>query len=206
MRKTSPYSQVFKLARVGTIAGVLLLSACATTMNSNDKQGGKGSFRVEQDGRPATGSRVSWVAGNWQELSEAINAANTANLAIEVNQVHDGSLRVLLPAADVFVGNSLKINRKSQAFLNKIVDEMNARQELRVRIVGHTDSSGNDLQNQILSLNRSNSIANFFINKGLRSSRIELEGRGAIDPLVSNDSPQNRMINRRIELYLYRLK
>ena len=205
MHNTSPYSHVFQLSKVGVIISTLLLSACSATMDSSSQEG-KGSFRVEPDGRPATGSAVTWVAGNWQELTKAINAANTKNLAIEVNQVHDGSLRVLIPAADVFVGNTVRINRKSHAFLNRIVEVMNARQELRVRIVGHTDSSGDDLQNQILSLNRSSSVANYMIKKGLRSSRIELEGRCSIDPLVSNDSRENRLINRRIELYLYRLK
>ncbi len=205
MHNTSPYSHVFQLSKVGVIISTLLLSACSATMDSSSQEG-KGSFRVEPDGRPATGSPVTWVAGNWQELTKAINAANTTNLAIEVNQVHDGSLRVLIPATDVFVGNTVRINRKSHALLNRIVEVINARQELRVRIVGHTDSSGDDLQNQILSLNRSSSVANYMIKKGLRSSRIELEGRGSVDPLVSNDSRENRLINRRIELYLYRLK
>lgn len=205
MHNTSPYSHVFQLSKLGVIISTLLLSACSATMDSSSQEG-KGSFRVEPDGRPATGSPVTWVAGNWQELTKAINAANTTNLAIEVNQVHDGSLRVLIPATDVFVGNTVRINRKSHALLNRIVEVINARQELRVRIVGHTDSSGDDLQNQILSLNRSSSVANYMIKKGLRSSRIELEGRGSVDPLVSNDSRENRLINRRIELYLYRLK
>lgn len=205
MHNTSPYSHVFQLSKVGVIISTLLLSACSATMDSSSQEG-KGSFRVEPDGRLATGSPVTWVAGNWQELTKAINAANTTNLAIEVNQVHDGSLRVLIPATDVFVGNTVRINRKSHALLNRIVEVINARQELRVRIVGHTDSSGDDLQNQILSLNRSSSVANYMIKKGLRSSRIELEGRGSVDPLVSNDSRENRLINRRIELYLYRLK
>lgn len=205
MRNIIPYPAISKLCRFGAISSLVLLSACVTTLSS-DSQGGKGSFRVDQDGQPTTSSRFAWVADNWQEFSEAINETNTGHLAIEVNQVHDGSLRVLIPATEVFVGNTLRINRKSHVILNKIVEEMNDRQELRVRIVGHTDSSGNDLQNQILSLNRSNSVANYLINKGLRSSRIELEGRGAIDPLVSNDSRQNRLINRRIELYIYRLK
>lgn len=206
MRNIISYPAISKLSRLGALSCLVLLSACVTTTVENTDQGGKGSFRVDQDGQPATSSRFAWVADNWQELTEAINQANTRKLPIEVNQVHDGSLRVLIPASEVFVGNTLRINRKSHGILDKLVDEMNARQELRVRIVGHTDSSGDDLQNQILSLNRSNSVANYLINKGLRSSRIELEGRGSIDPLASNDSRENRLINRRIELYLYRLK
>ncbi|MDO5666398.1 MAG: OmpA family protein [Alcaligenaceae bacterium] len=205
MRNTLSYPAISKLSRLGAISCALLLTACSSTLTSSE-QGGKGSFRVDQDGQPATSSRFAWVADNWHELSEAINKSNTRNLPIEVNQVHDGSLRLLIPASEVFVGNTLRINRKSHVILDKVVEEMNSRQELRVRIVGHTDNSGDDLQNQILSLNRSNSVANYLIKKGLRSSRIELEGRGAIDPLASNDSRENRLINRCIELYLYRLK
>ena len=204
MHKIISYPSITKLTRFGAISCLIMLSAC-TTLNDTS-QGGKGSFRVNEDGKPASNSRFAWVSNNWKELSESIHATNTNELAIEVNQVHDGSLRILIPADEVFVGNTLRVNRKSHPLLNKIVEEMNSRQELRVRIVGHTDSSGDDLQNQLLSLNRSNSVARYLISNGLRSSRIELEGRGSIDPLVSNDSIKNRIINRRIELYLYHLK
>ncbi len=193
-----------KLSRLSAISCLILLSACSTLNNAN--QGGKGSLRVNEDGQPASSSRFTWVTNNWPELSESIKASNTNELSLEINQVHDGSLRILIPADEVFVGNTLRVNRKSHKILDKIVEEMNLRQELRVRIVGHTDSSGDDLQNQILSLNRSNSVAKYLISNGLRSSRIELEGRGSIDPLVSNNSTKNRLINRRIELYLYHLR
>lgn len=182
-----------------------MLGACTTTLNGAN-QDGTGSFRVNEDGKPASNKRFAWVTNNWQELSNSLKSTATNDLAIEVNQVHDGSLRILIPADEIFVGNTLRINRKSHSILNKIAEEMNSRQELRVRIVGHTDSSGDDLYNQILSLNRSNSVAKYLISNGLRSSRIELEGRGSIDPLVSNDSRKNRIINRRIELYLYHLR
>lgn len=204
MYKIISYPPISKFSRLSALCCLILLSACSTLNSAN--QGGKGSLRVTEDGQPASSNRFAWVTNNWQELSEAINATNTNKLSIEVNQVHDGSLRILIPADEVFVGNTLRVNRKSHTILNKIVEEMNSRQELRVRIVGHTDSSGDDLFNQILSLNRSNSVAKYLISNGLRSSRIELEGRGSIDPLVSNDSTVNRLINRRIELYLYHLR
>ena len=181
-----------------------MLGACTTLDGAS--QDGKGSFRVNEDGRPTSSKRFAWATNNWQELSDSLKSSDVSGLAIEINQVHDGSLRILIPADEIFVGNTLRINRKSHSILNKITEEMNSRQELRVRIVGHTDSSGDDLYNQILSLNRSNSVARHLISNGLRSSRIELEGRGSIDPLVSNDSRENRIINRRIELYLYHLR
>ncbi|NLJ51652.1 MAG: OmpA family protein [Alcaligenaceae bacterium] len=204
MRNIISYPIALKVSRLSAISSIILLSACTTLGGTN--QEGKGSLRVDQDGQPTTDKRIAWVTDNWQELNNAIKSANTTALPIEVNQVHDGSLRLLIPASEIFSGNSLRINRKSHIILDKLVEEMNMRQELRVRIVGHTDSSGDDIQNQILSLNRSNSVARYLIAQGLRSSRIELEGRGSIDPLVSNDSRQNRLINRRIELYLYRLR
>lgn len=205
MHKITSYSSIKLLTRCSLIACSLALAACNITAPTQN-QSGQGSFRVESDGKPATSSRFGWVSGNWQELSSVILSKNTTKIPVEVNQVHDGSLRVLIPATDVFVGNSLRINRKSHPILRGIVQEMNARQELRMRIVGHTDSSGNDIQNQLLSLNRSNSVARYLIENGLRSSRIELEGRGSIDPLVSNDTHSNRVTNRRIEIYLYHLR
>lgn len=204
MPKITSYSTISTLSRFSVVSCAILLTACTTLGDA--KQDGKGSFIVNVDGEPATSKRFTWATNNWRDLTNSINKANTNNLSIEVNQVHDGSLRILIPADNVFIGNSLRINRKSHNLLKKIIDEMRARQELRVRIVGHTDSSGDDKYNQVLSLDRSNSVAKYLINHGLRSSRIELEGRGSIDPLVANDSKQNRIINRRIELYIYHLR
>lgn len=183
-----------------------VLSACAPLQDTaNGPSFGSGSLAVKQDGQPAnTPSNLATV--NWNALSETILTPVAKKQGVEVNRVHDGSLRVLLPAKSLFTARSNSITRQMSPILKTIAEEMKIRQMLRIKIVGHTDSTGGEKTNQNTSLNRAYVVAQRLINNGVRSSRIDIEGRGSIDPLVANDTPQRRAVNRRVELYLYQLK
>ena len=183
-----------------------ILSACAPMQNTaNGPSFGSGSLAVKQDGQPAnTPSNLATV--NWNALAETILTPAAKKQGVEVNRVHDGSLRVLLPAKSLFTTRGNSITRQMSPVLKTIAEEMKIRQMLRIKIVGHTDSTGVGKANQNLSLNRAYIVAQRLINNGVRSSRIDIEGRGSIDPLVANDTPQRRAVNRRVELYLYQLK
>lgn len=69
----------------------------------------------------------------------------------------------------------------------------------KIRIGGHTDSRGNDAYNQALSKRRANSVYEYFVNNGISPSRLEAVGYGETDPVVPNDTDENRAKNRRVE-------
>lgn len=189
----------------GLIALSALLSACAPLQSGSGPSFGSGSLAVKQDGQPAnTISNLATV--NWNAMSEAILTPAAIKLGVEVNRVHDGSLRVLLPAKTLYGARGTKVTRQMSPVLKTIAEEMKIRQMLRVKVVGHTDSVGGEKNNQNISLNRAYTVAQRLISDGVRSSRIDIEGRGSIDPLVANDTAQRRAVNRRVELYLYQLK
>ena len=188
------------------IALSVFISACAPMQNSaNGPSFGSGSLTVKQDGQPANAiSNLATV--NWNAMTESILTPAAKKQGVEVNRVHDGSLRVLLPAKTLFSARSNNITRQMAPVLKTIAEEMKIRQMLRVKVVGHTDSSGGTKTNQNTSLNRAYTVAQRLINDGVSSSRIDIEGRGSIDPLVANDTAERRTVNRRVELYLYQLK
>lgn len=190
----------------GLLVVSTLLSACAPLQTTSEGPGlGSGSLTVKQDGQPAnTISNLATV--NWNAISEAILTPNAKKLGVEVNRVHDSSLRVLLPAHSLFGKSGNNITRQMALVLKNIAEEMNIRQMLRIKVVGHTDSTGGEKNNQNIALNRAYNVAQRLITEDVRSSRIDIEGRGAIDPLVANDTPARRAVNRRVELYLYQLK
>lgn len=204
--------RAFKLPVLGHLLGRLmaicslsaLLAACVTQPTTPEQA--SGSLRVADDGRPLTTTHYRWSKGSWDDVMASLRSSFDKEPSIELNPVHDGSLRILLPADKVFSGNHVRLRRQIHPVLNALAEQMQQRQSLRLRIVGHADTSGDDTYNQILSINRANAVATYLIKQGLRSSRIELEGRGSIDPLVSNDSRENRRINRRIEIYIYRIE
>jgi outer membrane protein OmpA-like peptidoglycan-associated protein len=71
---------------------------------------------------------------------------------------------------------------------------------VRIKIVGHTDSDGNDKSNLDLSKRRASSVKYALVNDfSIDASRIETDGKGELEPIVPNDSVINKALNRRVE-------
>ena len=71
---------------------------------------------------------------------------------------------------------------------------------IRVMITGHTDNEGSDSYNQILSENRANSVKAEMIRRGIDPNRMETEGKGESEPIDTNDTPEGRQNNRRVQV------
>ncbi|MEC7267225.1 MAG: DUF5723 family protein [Bacteroidota bacterium] len=99
-------------------------------------------------------------------------------------------------------GNAI-ILEESYASLEKLVEVLSADSTFKLRIEGHTDDVGTESMNTILSQNRAQAVANYLIEKGIEETRLEVEGYGETKPVVPNDSPENRAINRRVELTIF---
>ena len=70
----------------------------------------------------------------------------------------------------------------------------------RLRIVGHTDATGDAAHNQLLALQRANAVKSALVDRGIQDSRLETEGAGQNQPVASNDTPEGRALNRRVAL------
>ena len=66
--------------------------------------------------------------------------------------------------------------------------------------VGHTDDVGKVAFNQVLSEARAKAVRNYLVQQGIRRDRIFIEGRGLSMPIVPNNTPDNRQLNRRVEI------
>lgn len=72
--------------------------------------------------------------------------------------------------------------------------------EWRLRIVGHTDSTGDPAHNQALSLDRAKAVEAALVDRGIQPSRLETEGAGDSRPVARDDTAEGRALNRRVEL------
>ena len=90
----------------------------------------------------------------------------------------------------------------SYSLLTQVVDLIVKSDIKRIRVVGHTDSSGNKRKNFSLSLARAASVANFLEKSGIDKNRIETAGYGDSRPVVPNVTARNREINRRVEILI----
>lgn len=71
-----------------------------------------------------------------------------------------------------------------------------------VIINGFTDSSGEELKNETLSLKRAERVKEILVKFGIHPRRLETIGMASKDPLYENDTQEHRAINRRIEIEL----
>ena len=72
----------------------------------------------------------------------------------------------------------------------------------KVEVIGHTDSQGARDTNVVLSLARADAVRSYLANKGVAPSLITTSGSGPDRPVASNDTPEGRARNRRIEFRL----
>ncbi len=92
------------------------------------------------------------------------------------------------------------VKPESYGALNDIAKVLQENPDVKVRIVGHTDSDGADAANLDLSKRRAASVKNELVKSfGIEASRIEADGKGESSPIAPNDTPSNKSLNRRVE-------
>jgi len=69
-----------------------------------------------------------------------------------------------------------------------------------VKITGHTDSFGDELNNKIIGLDRATNVMQHFITQGIDPSKIQVFSKGELVPIVTNATKEGRAKNRRIEI------
>jgi len=86
--------------------------------------------------------------------------------------------------------------------LDDLVDYLKISTQIKIDIIGHTDSDGTPQNNLVLSQNRAQSVANYLINKGIDPKRLKTEGVGLSKPIAPNNTIEGKAQNRRIEFTL----
>jgi outer membrane protein OmpA-like peptidoglycan-associated protein len=100
-----------------------------------------------------------------------------------------------------FDSGSAKLKPASFGVLDANVAKiLNSRKNLTIWVVGYTDDRGAEDMNQRLSERRADSVRNYFVSRGIATSRIKAIGRGESDPIADNSTASGRAQNRRIEL------
>lgn len=175
-------------AGVGAVAGALLGSVT----------GGKAGTGA------VIGGAVGAVAGNlWskrmQDKQEALARAS-AGTGIEVARTNDDRLRLNVPADFSFAVGSATI----QPAMRPVLDEIgrNLDPKVLVTIVGHTDSTGGDALNERLAVDRASAVRDYLSSRGVATSRVSVQGRGAREPVATNNTEAGRAANRRVEIFL----
>jgi OmpA-OmpF porin, OOP family len=106
--------------------------------------------------------------------------------------------QTLVVRAVDFEFNSTRLTTPAQQTLDEVATALSAQPELRVEIQGYTDSVGADAYNLKLSQRRADAVKFYLVSKGVNGSALSARGYGKANPLVSNDTAENRAKNRRV--------
>jgi outer membrane protein OmpA-like peptidoglycan-associated protein len=102
----------------------------------------------------------------------------------------------------LFRSGSYELAPGARERLAKVSGIILAYPSLHVSVEGHTDSVGGDEYNQSLSELRAQAVRDYFVQQGIASGAVEAHGFGKNAPIASNDTPEGRQQNRRVELVL----
>ncbi len=99
----------------------------------------------------------------------------------------------------LFETDSDQIILRSYAAIKRIADLMQDDSSLKFSVEGHTDSDGEEGYNQDLSKRRAEAVKNALIDMGIDKDRLTSKGFGESQPIESNDTPEGKAMNRRVE-------
>ena len=83
--------------------------------------------------------------------------------------------------------------------LQKLIALLQAYPTMKIELRGHTDNQGTTEHNRILSNDRARAVADYLISHGIDSERLTWRGYGKSLPVDTNDTPEGRQNNRRVE-------
>ncbi len=198
---------------------LVTVSACVTDPNTGEKKvsrtamgtvGGAlagmllGGVIGGKTGR-IVGAGIGGVAGGviGYKMDKQIKELKeqTAGSGVDVSETDGGkAILVNLPDGVTFDVNSSALRPQFRETLDKIAVSMNQYPSSLIDVYGHTDSTGSETYNQVLSESRARTVANYLSGRGVSAARIRSQGFGETMPIDDNMTELGRSKNRRVEI------
>ena len=107
-----------------------------------------------------------------------------------------------MPGDVTFSSGSADLSSSFMPVLNDVGVILNQYPSTYIDVVGHADSQGSDADNLALSERRANAVAGYLVGQKVKAERIYIAGMGEAQPIATNDTPEGRAKNRRVEITL----
>lgn len=178
-------------AAVGAVAGAVIGAA-----TSKGKDRGRAA---------ATGAVLGGAAGGgigyYMDQQEAALRAELEGTGVRVQRNGD-KLTLIMPGNITFATGRYEIKGDFYPTLNSVAKVLKKFDKTAIKVTGHTDSTGSDSTNQVLSEQRANSVAQYLMGQQIPSGRVHAVGMGERYPIATNETAAGREQNRRVELEL----
>jgi len=125
----------------------------------------------------------------------------TAGTGVNVTNADNGNaFLVNLPESVTFDSGSYNLKPEARTVIDRITDNLKQYPNSLIDVYGHSDNQEAGMNGQPLSENRARTIANYLASHGVSEARIRSQGYGATMPIATNDTPEGRAQNRRVEI------
>ena len=147
------------------------------------------------------GALAGGAVGAYQDKQEAALRAELEGTGVSVTRIGD-NITLNMPGNVTFATNSADISASFYPVLNSVALVVNEFEKTYVDVIGHTDSTGSAEYNQQLSVRRAQSVSSYLQSQQVLPERLLTSGMGPNSPVASNDTPEGRALNRRVEIIL----
>jgi len=188
----SQTSKATQGAAIGAAAG-----AVAGLLTGDDSK--------ERRERALIGAGVGALAGGsvgyYMDVQEAKLRQQLQGTGVSVTRIGD-NITLNMPGNVTFRTDSADLNSSFFSVLDSVGLVLKEYEKTIVEVAGHTDSTGTAEYNQALSQRRAQTVATYLAGKGVLEQRLITVGGGEGHPVASNETPDGRQLNRRVELTL----
>ncbi|MCQ2611720.1 MAG: OmpA family protein [Treponema sp.] len=163
----------------------------------------KGTISLFTKYPPATDTQeflkaVYAVAENYGEEARPVYIGSKENPVAMVEKTNAG-IRLTLPDLQFKANEAVLLNGESER-LDQIARLLEKVPDVKLLVEGHTADVGNPAEEKQLSLDRAHTIAGELAKRGIKKERFICKGSGSAKPIASNDTPENKAKNRRVEI------
>ena len=195
---TNPYTQeqqtskATKGALIGAAAGIIAGMAAGDSAHDRRDKALIGAV---------VGGATGGGAGYYMDVQEAKLRQQLQGSGVSVTRYGDNII-LNMPGNITFSSASANINGNFYSVLDSVVLVLQEFEKTLVNVNGHTDSTGGDQFNQLLSQQRASSVAQYLMSRQLSAQRFVILGSGSRQPVADNGSAAGRAQNRRVEITL----
>lgn len=137
--------------------------------------------------------------GAYMDAQEAELREQLEGTGVRVRRDGD-ELELIMPGNITFPVDGYQVRSDFMPVLDSVAEVLYKFTDTRLRVTGHTDSTGARDYNYDLSQRRANSVANYLASQGVSQDRLITQGMGPDEPIATNETAAGRAENRRVEL------
>lgn len=176
-------------------AGAALAGAVAGALISKDNRGQGALIGAAVAGTAGAGY------GYYADKQEAELREQMKGSGVQVER-QGNEIVIVMPGAITFATGKAEIQPNFANTLSQLAGSFRTFPDSDLIITGHTDSVGSYEANEVLSMRRAQSVAQFLQGNGVQPERVNVIGAGSNQPVASNDTAEGRAQNRRVEIKL----